>query len=144
MQAQILAPAAVLVCWSLVMLFWMARTRFGAFARQGIDLGKVPPGGRGGDLKGVLPDEVMWKSDNYAHLMEQPTIYYPTVVILAIMGATWFDVGLAWAYVALRIVHSVYQATVNRIPTRVRLFAASSWVLAMLAIRAAIATLGAT
>ena len=28
MQAQMLAPAAVLVVWSLVMLFWMAGTRF--------------------------------------------------------------------------------------------------------------------
>ena len=27
MQAQMLAPAAVLIAWSLVMLFWMAFTR---------------------------------------------------------------------------------------------------------------------
>ena len=33
MQAQVLAPAAVLVLWSLVMLFWTAGTRLSAMKR---------------------------------------------------------------------------------------------------------------
>ena len=141
MQAQMLAPAAVLVLWSLVMLGWMVATRFPAMAKAGIDLGKGPPGGRGQNLDGVLPDSVNWKSHNYTHLMEQPTIFYPTVVILAVMGAGAIDVLFAWAYVAVRIVHSLWQATINRIPVRFTLFAISTLFLLVLAVRAVLATL---
>ena len=141
MQAQMLAPAAVLVLWSLVMLMWTAATRFPAIAKAGMDLKQSPPGGRGQNLEGVLPDSVNWKSHNYTHLMEQPTIFYPTVVILALMGAGAIDVLFAWAYVAVRIVHSLWQATINRIPVRFTLFAIGTLFLLVLAVRAVLATL---
>lgn len=141
MRTQILAPAAVLICWTLVMLLWMARSRFAAFAKANIDLSRSKPGGRGGDLQGVLPDDVMWKSHNYTHLMEQPTIFYATVMILALVGAGTIDVALAWAYAGLRIAHSLWQSTVNRIPVRLRLFMLSTFCLIVLAARALWATL---
>lgn len=141
MQAQMLAPAAVLVFWSIIMLFWMAGTRFPAMAKSEADLKKAPPGGRGQDLEGVLPSKVQWKAHNYAHLMEQPTIFYPTVIILALMGANGLDVALAWTYVAIRILHSVWQATVNRIPVRFLMFVLSTLALAILALRALSVTL---
>lgn len=137
MQAQILAPGAALILWSLIMLLWTAGTRFPAMAKLGVDVKTAPPGGRGQNLEGVLPDAVQWKSHNYAHLMEQPTIFYPTLLILALMGASALDVTLAWAYVALRVVHSVWQATVNRIPVRFTLFLLSTACLLVLALHAA-------
>jgi len=141
MQLQMLAPAAVLVLWTLVILLWMIVTRFAAFGKVGIDLSKAPPGGRGNSLEGVLPDKTNWKSHNYSHLMEQPTIFYPAVIILALAGAGMVDVWLAWAYVTLRIVHSIWQVTVNRIPVRAALFFISSFCLIALAVRAVMATL---
>ena len=141
MQAHMLAPAAVLVAWTLIMQFWMILTRFPALKNANIDLKAAAPGGRGQDLEGRLPPQVMWKSHNYTHLMEQPTIFYAAVVILAIAGSSQIDVILAWTYVAIRIVHSIWQATVNRIPIRVTLFATSSLFLIALAIRALQATL---
>ncbi len=141
MQAQMLAPAAILIVWSLVMLLWTAGTRFPAMAKSGSDLSQAKPGGRGQDLEGVIPDKVNWKAHNYAHLMEQPTIFYPTVVILAIMGAGAVDVTLAWIYVGLRIVHSLWQAMVNQVKIRFLIFVLSSFVLIALAIRAVMATL---
>ncbi len=136
MQAQMLAPAAVLVLWSLIMLIWTAVTRFPALSKIGTNIKNAAPGGRGQNLDGVLPDSVQWKSHNYMHLMEQPTIFYPTVVILALMGASASDVGFAWGYVALRIVHSVWQATVNKLPVRFTLFILSTVCLLILAIHA--------
>jgi hypothetical protein len=141
MQAQILAPAAVLVVWTLLVLAWVATTRFAAMAKAGVDIRTAPPGGRGVNLDGVLPDVVQWKSHNYTHLVEQPTIFYATVAILAIMGAGAVDVLLAWAYVALRIVHSLWQATVNRIPVRFAIFLLATACMLVLAIRAVMATL---
>jgi hypothetical protein len=140
MQAQILAPAAVLVAWSLVMLVWMAATRLPALSAIG-GIGKAKPGGRGQDLEGVLPDAINWKAHNYAHLMEQPTLFYATVVIIAMLGATATDVALAWGYVAVRMVHSLWQATVNRVPVRFALFAVSTGCLIALAVRALALTL---
>jgi hypothetical protein len=89
----------------------------------------------------VLPDAVNWKAHNYSHLMEQPTIFYPTVIILALTGAGMVDVVLAWAYVLLRIAHSLWQALVNRIPVRITLFQLSTICLVALAVRAVMATL---
>lgn len=142
MQAQILAPGAVLVLWTIVMLFWMAATRLPAIARNG-GLGAAKPGGRGQDLEGVLPDQINWKSHNYSHLLEQPTLFYATLATLAILGAHEHDVLFAWGYVALRIAHSLWQATVNTIPVRFTLFNLSTICLLVLAVRAAMLTLGA-
>jgi uncharacterized MAPEG superfamily protein len=97
----------VLVLWSLVMLFWMAGTRFPAVFKSGMDLKASPPGGRGQDLEGMLPANVNWKSHNYKHLMEQPTIFCVAVLILAVAGAaTPFLVNVAWGYAILQIIHS--------------------------------------
>jgi hypothetical protein len=140
MQNAILAPAAVLVAWSLIVLFWMAALRLPALAKL-----KLPPerqrGGRGSDLDGVLPPELQWKAHNYNHLMEQPTVFYALVAILAIAGASQTDVMLAWAYVGLRVVHSLWQALVNTIPVRLTLFSLGSIVLIALTVSALQATL---
>lgn len=141
MLTNMLAPAAVLVLWSLVVMTWMMRSRLAAFGAAKVDLKTAKPGGRGQQLEGVLPDQVNWKAHNYAHLMEQPTLFYAVSVILALSGAGRIDVALAWAYVVLRIAHSLWQCLVNRIPVRVQLFAASSLCLLALAIRAVVATL---
>jgi hypothetical protein len=139
-QIPILAPAAVLVLWSLVVLLWMTATRFPAFARAGLTMGNAEPGSRYVDVETVMPAKVNWKSHNYTHLMEQPTIFYAAVAILALAGeGIGINVGFAWAYVAIRVVHSVWQATVNIIPVRVTLFTLSTlclWVLAINAVRA--------
>jgi len=136
MEAKMLAPAAVLVLWSIVMLFWTAFSRFPAMKKLGANIKTAPPGGRGSQLDGVLPDSVMWKSHNYTHLMEQPTIFYPTVVILAMLGPNPGTIAIAWAYVALRIIHSLWQATVNTLPIRFTLFILSTICLVLLAIHA--------
>ena len=141
MQAQMLAPAAVLVAWSLVMLAWTAATRFPAMKKAFGGVSRARPGGRGQDLEGVLPDTVNWKAHNYAHLMEQPTLFYAASLILAVVGAGAGDVLAAWIYVALRIVHSIWQATVNVVPVRFMLFALSTAALIWLAVRCVTVTL---
>jgi uncharacterized MAPEG superfamily protein len=142
MENPILAPAAVLVAWSLIMLLWMAATRFPAMAKSGVDLKGGPPGGRGQDLEAILPANVNWKSHNYTHLMEQPTIFYAAVLILAVAGAaTPFLVNVAWGYSILRIIHSLYQATINVAMVRFVIFVLATICLIILAVNAVLATL---
>jgi hypothetical protein len=73
--------------------------------------------------------------------MEQPTVFYAAVMIIAIMGPGAADVLAAWIYVGLRIIHSIWQATVNTVPVRFLLFIISTFALLFLGIRAVIATL---
>ena len=142
MGSPILAPAAVLVLWSVVMLYWMAGTRLPAMAKLGNDLKNAKRGGRGQDLEGRVPDSVSWKSHNYTHLMEQPTLFYAVVAILALAGAgDGLNAQLAWGYAGLRIAHSLWQSLVNTIPVRFTLFLASSLCLTVLAINAVRVTL---
>lgn len=143
MSANLIAPLLALVLWSLVMLVWMLVLRLPALARARITPEQAR-GGRGSDLDRILPREVNWPAHNYIHLMEQPTLFYATVLALALLGqGTPLNVGLAWSYVGLRIAHSIWQAKVNTIPVRASLFFLYSIVLAALAINGMIAAMGA-
>jgi hypothetical protein len=132
----LLGPVVTLVGWSLVMLIWLYVVRIAAMRRANIEV-KGKRGTRG--LDGIIPDEANWPAHNYAHLMEQPTIFYAIVLTLVLMGFDHpINVYLAWAYVALRIAHSVVQATVNIVGMRFLIFTLSSLCLIALTIHAAI------
>ena len=139
MDSPILAPAATLVLWSLFILMWIIVTRFPAFAKAGLTLDKAEPGMRYQDVESVLPASVNWKSHNYTHLMEQPTIFYAVVVVLALAGDnSLLSLALAWTYVGIRIAHSLWQVLSNVIMVRVILFTLSTlclWGLAINAVR---------
>jgi hypothetical protein len=118
------------------MLVWMYFARLRGMRRAGIDV-KGKRGTRG--LDGIIPDEANWPAHNYSHLMEQPTIFYAIVLSLVLMGFDHpINVWLAWAYVGLRVVHSLIQATVNLVSIRFLIFALSSLCLIALTIHAAI------
>ena len=133
----ILGPVVALVAWTLVMQIWMYATRFPAMRRKGIDL-KGRRGGRGAQLDGVLEDEVQWKAHNYNHLLEQPTLFYAITISLALLGGGTYQLNviLAWAYVALRVVHSLIQATTNVVRWRFLVFSLASVVLLALTLHA--------
>lgn len=144
MAKDILAPAAVLVLWSLIVLLYMAYARFSGVSKVPKEKLKQLPrtGGRGQDIDPVLPGGAAWPSHNYAHLMEQPTIFYAAVMILALIGqGSGTNAMLAWGYTGLRIAHSLWQITVNAVPVRFALFIASTVCLMALAINAVRATL---
>lgn len=143
MSVKLLAPVFVLVIWSIVMLGWMAFVRFPALKSLKISRDQAR-GGRGQDLDKLLPREINWPAHNYVHLMEQPTLFYATVICLAVMGqGNMINLALAWGYVGLRIVHSIWQAKVNTIPVRASLFFLSTFVLLALAIHGLIGALAA-
>jgi hypothetical protein len=134
----LLAPLVALVLWTLVMMVWMAVVRFAAFRKLGVTLGTIPAGSRGSALDETAP-RAQWPAHNYAHLVEQPTIFYATVLALVAMGfEADINVWLAWGYVGLRVLHSLVQATYNKVAHRLALFVLSSLCLLALAIHAAL------
>lgn len=139
MAAPILQPVMGLAIWTLVMCAWLYATRIPAMQRLNIDpdsLVRDPDA----SLDKVLPPQVQWKAQNYNHLHEAPTVFYAVALVLALMGqGDGLNAALAWAYLGLRVVHSLVQATVNRVLLRWALFMLSTLVLAALVARAAMA-----
>ena len=132
----ILAPVVALVAWTLVMQIWMYATRFPAMKRKGIEI-KGRRGGKGTQLDGVLEDHVQWKAHNYNHLLEQPTLFYAMAITIALLdGGGGGNLWLAWAYVALRVLHSLIQATSNIVRWRFLVFNLASLVLLALTLHA--------
>jgi len=134
----ILAPVVALVAWTLLIMLWMVIARGGAFRRMGVTFGNIPDGARGADLDG-RPEATaaQWKSHNYNHLMEQPTIFYAIALTLALMDfGGGINYWLAWGYVGLRMVHSLIQCTVNIVRYRLPVFVLASLCLIGLTIHA--------
>jgi hypothetical protein len=137
MSTAMLQPLIALVLWTFVMWLWMYITRIPAIRQARM---RLDPNAPRDEQMNQLPAGVRWKADNYNHLFEMPTLFYAVGLALALLGdATSWSVNLAWAYVLLRVVHSVFQATVNKIEVRFALFALSSLVLMALSVRAALA-----
>jgi hypothetical protein len=136
MSSEILKPVVVLAAWSMIMWVWMYATRLPAMKRAGL-LDEPMIGGTGASLAPKLPVTVQWKADNYNHLMEQPTVFYAVALTLAFLGSgDSLNAMIAWAYVGLRIAHSLVQVTVNRVTIRFALFILSGICLLMLTVHA--------
>ena len=136
-ETAILAPAAVLAGWTMIVFLWLIARRMPAFAAAGIKVGSLPAGARGVDTERQFCSKTNWISHNYTHLMEQPTVFYPVVIMLALMGDnSALSVNLAWGYAGIRVLHSLWQVNVNTISVRFALFALSSLCLITLAARA--------
>jgi hypothetical protein len=138
---EILKPVVALLAWTMVMWVWMYATRIPAINKlpksnePGADQGWT-----GAKLDNLIAPSIQWKAHNYNHLHEAPTLFYAVAIVLAIIGqGDGLNATLGWIYVALRILHSVWQATVNRVMVRFALFALSSLVLIALIVHAAMA-----
>ena len=135
MHSPILTPVVTLVLWSFVMWAWLYATRIPAINKAKV---AFDPTQSHEAFNAQIPPSVRWKADNYNHLMEQPTLFYAIALTLALVGeGDGLNAQLAWAYVVIRVVHSLVQATVNVILVRFSIFMIGSLVLLMLTFRAA-------
>ena len=135
----ILQPVVALAAWTMVMWAWMYATRIPAMIALDLEpdsLARDPDA----TLDRLLAPQIQWKAHNYNHLHEAPTVFYAVAIVLAITGhGDGLSATLGWLYVALRVIHSLVQATVNKVTLRFAVFVASSLVLVALIARAAIA-----
>ncbi len=141
MTSDIFGPVIALAVWTMIMWIWMYATRLPAITKlpkdssPGADIGWT-----GAKLEDLLAPSIQWKAHNYNHLHEAPTVFYAVAIVLALIGqGDGFNATLAWIYVALRVAHSIFQSTVNKVAIRFGLFALSSLVLLMLVVHAAMA-----
>jgi hypothetical protein len=133
--SNMMTPVLALIVWTLVILVWLYVRRIPAMRKAGIDPAKI----KGSESYAALPPmnpKAVWVADNYNHLHEQPVIFYALCAYTHLVGV-WdgLNVGLAWTYVAIRVVHSLIQITTNFVPLRFTVFNLGSLVLAIIAVR---------
>ncbi len=120
-----------------IMMLWMYATRLPAMQRAGLD---PQTAAHVADLHGKLPQSAERVADNYNHLTEAPTIFYAVALGIVVIGAADpLHGACAWAYVGFRALHSLVQATINRVALRFVLFSLS-WLALIVMIGRAIAT----
>lgn len=60
------------------------------------------------------PDYIVKLGRNFSNLLEVPVLFYALGTILLVLGITnQVMMGLAWAFVVLRIIHSIIHVTYN-------------------------------
>ena len=134
----VLLPVLALIVWSLIVWAWMYALRIPAMQKAGIR----PDDARHPGSLDALPASARQVADNYNHLMEQPTIFYALAFFVVLAGHDGgLAVTLAWAYVGLRVVHSLIQNTINRVMLRFLVFSLSTIVLIVWAVRELMAVL---
>ena len=127
-QTAIFGPVFALVVLTLGVLVFTGYKRFQAgFAGRvkGSDF-------RYGETANVPPDVVV-VNRNLMNLLEMPVLFYVLCLSLYVTGhVTAVTLSLAWAYVALRLLHTAIHLAYNRILYRFGAYAASCTVLAAL------------
>ena len=126
-QTALLTPIFVLVLWTSAVFLVLAFGRV-KYTKNPQDAAHSK------DLKGTMPDWVERAADNYNHLFEQPVAFYALTLCIAVINDfDSFMVQLAWAFVVLRIMHSLVQLTFNLVLLRFFIFVMGWLVLAFMA-----------
>ena len=136
MNNEILEPVISMTILTFGMMIWMYATRIPAskyIEKKGIDLKDLS---HPSNLGGVFPSKVERVADNYNHLFEQPTIFYVIIFIIWALNLTnTFYLSCAWIYFLTRVIHSIFQATLNLVWIRFSLFIFSWLILALMIFR---------
>lgn len=134
---EILQPVVVLLAWTMVMWLWMYAVRLPALTASGL---KPDDARNTKALDEILPPKTQWPAHNYNHLHEAPTLFYAVAIVLALIGqGDGLNSLIAWAYVGLRIAHSLVQATINKVALRFALYSLSNLALIALILHAGLA-----
>tara|TARA_B100000575_G_C23115976_1_gene645112 strand:- start:1203 stop:1604 length:402 start_codon:yes stop_codon:yes gene_type:complete len=126
-QIELLTPVFTLVLWTFVITLIMAYGRV-KFTKDPQDAAHTK------NLKGMMPAWVERTADNYNHLFEQPVAFYVVILSIALINNIEpLMVQLAWAFVIVRIIHSLVQLTINIVLLRFAIFAIGWLIIAFMA-----------
>lgn len=132
-DTRIFLPALAMVALTFVVLIVMFRRRVAQMKRD-----RIRPQTVATSIDAATHFTDVAPADNFRNLFEMPVLFYLALVVAAQTGQTGALVlGLAWAYVAARVLHSWIHCTYNRVMHRFR-----AYVLSVVALLALWAVLG--
>jgi hypothetical protein len=124
-QETIFLPVLALAALTFAVLMFIPLRRFRAVAAGHVTADDFALG-----ESANVPAQVSLPNRNYMNLLELPALFYVVCVVFYVTGQVdALVVNLAWAYVALRAVHSLVHISVNHVIARLSLFALSNFVL---------------
>ena len=124
----ILYPLFALAAWTLIVLVLIPIARVRSVRQREIG----PDDFKYGESAKV-PGHVSVSNRNYMNLLELPMLFYIVGILLYVTGgASYVTIALAWAYVVLRVVHSLIHLTYNKVLHRLTAFTLSNVVLVVL------------
>ncbi|HEY4157395.1 MAG TPA: MAPEG family protein [Polyangiaceae bacterium] len=121
----VFGPVSALALWTGVVVLITGIRRIQAVRRGRMPVDALRPG-----ETSEVPYDVAVANRNLMNLLEMPLLFY--VVCICLYVTTHIDhtvLQLAWAYFALRLVHSLIHLTWNRVTHRLVPFALSNFVL---------------
>ena len=124
----ILQPVFALAMLTGLVLLLIPIARIRAVQRRQIGLGDFKLG-----ESAAVPERVCIPNRNYMNLLELPLLFYVVCLLIYATGSTTPTMlQVAWAYVALRVVHSAIHLSYNHVFHRFLAFALSNVVLVVL------------
>jgi hypothetical protein len=111
---------------AIILVTWLGFERVPRVSRGEIRMADIAVDRTGYPLKARL------LSNSFDNQFQLPVLFFVGALILLQLGLVgWFDVVLAWLFVALRIAHAAIHVTTNRVPRRFVLFSAGLAVLTL-------------
>ena len=124
----VLFPMVTLAWWTAVTYLLMVYRRLHPSLNKGVNLSDYKTG-----EPEALPPYVSQANRNIVNLFEMPVLYYLTCTTLYVTGnVDALVVNLAWAYVGLRILHTLIHVTYNNVIHRSVVFGVSAVVLVVM------------
>jgi hypothetical protein len=124
-ETAIFLPVSVLALWTLAVLCLVPVRRFAASFAKKVTVEDF----RYGESANV-PGDVTIANRAWMNLLEAPMLFYVACVVFFVTGKADNNIVMtAWAYVGLRIVHSLIHVTYNNVFHRLVAFALSNFVL---------------
>ena len=124
-NAEMLKPAFVLVALTFVVFVRMYWLRFAQMLRDRIGVQAVA---MSADAARLLTGTRA--SDNFRNLFELPVLFYAAVFAAMLTNlVTPTTLTLAWAFVALRVLHSLVHCTYNKVMHRFLIYVTGAFVL---------------
>lgn len=123
-----LYPMFALAAWTIVVLMLVPLRRVRSALRREVGVDDFKYG-----ESAAVPGSVSIPNRNYMNLLELPMLFYIVCIVLYVSaGASTTAIALAWAFVALRVVHSAIHLTYNRVVHRLAAFTVANVVLVLL------------
>ena len=130
----LLYPIFALAAWTGLVLMLIPVTRIRAARKREV----VAKDFRYGESASV-PGHVSIPNRNYMNLLELPVLFYVVCLLLFVTNNhSALAVQLAWAFVALRVLHSLIHLSYNNVIHRLTAFALSNTVLVIMWVNAAV------
>jgi len=121
----LLLPGFAMAALTMLVMFRMGFERLGQLARERIHPHAVATSAQ---MAARIKDSRA--ADNFRNLFELPVLFYLALFVgVSLDLASPLTVGLAWAFVALRVVHSAIHCSYNKVRHRFAAFVLGALVL---------------